>query len=97
MTRGRIKLSKNSTHASSADLLNASTDELPVGVRQRYLQSPVEFHLFRYADNIYLMGGTRLVLLTLTFRPYERAGAYRMVVSAEKSKIMENSMNSTNQ
>lgn len=50
----------------------------------------------RFADDIDLMGGSNQELQDLTSRLVERAGAYGMEVSSEKSKVMVNSANNTN-
>jgi exonuclease III len=49
----------------------------------------------RFADDIDLMGGSNSELQDLTNRLSERAGAYGMEVSTEKSKTMVNSTNDT--
>ena len=48
----------------------------------------------RFADDIDLLGGSNEELQDLTRRLEERAGAYGMEVSTEKSKILVNSTNS---
>ena len=50
----------------------------------------------RYADGIDLMGGSNGELQDLTNRPVDRATAYEIEVSTEKSKIMTNNTNSIN-
>ena len=50
---------------------------------------------FRFADDIDLIGGASSELQDLTNRLYERARAYGLEVSTEKSKIMVNSMTNT--
>ena len=47
----------------------------------------------RFADDIDLMGGSNGELQDLTNRPVDRATAYGMELSTEKSKIMINSTN----
>ena len=47
----------------------------------------------RFADDIDLMGGSKQELQNLTNRLSERANAYGMEVSTEKSKVMVNSTN----
>ena len=47
----------------------------------------------QFADNIDLLGGSSGVLQNLTNRLIDRAAAYQMEVSTEKSKIMTNSTN----
>ena len=47
----------------------------------------------RFADDIDLMGGTNGELQDLTNKLVDRAGAYGMEVSTEKSKVMVNSTN----
>ena len=49
----------------------------------------------RFADDIDLMGGSNDELQDLTNRLADRAGAYGMEVSTEKSKVMVNSSNDT--
>ena len=49
----------------------------------------------RFADDIDLMGGSNTELQDLTNRLTERAGAYGMEVSTEKSKVMVNSTSNT--
>ena len=49
----------------------------------------------RFADDIDLMGGSNRELQDLTDRLTDRAGAYGMEVSTEKSKIMVNSTRNT--
>ena len=46
-----------------------------------------------FSDDISLMGGSNSELQYLTNRPVDRATAYGMEVSTEKSKIMINIMN----
>ena len=48
-----------------------------------------------FADDIDLMGGNNGELQDLANRLVDRATAYGMGVSAEKSKVMTNSMNNT--
>ena len=48
-----------------------------------------------FADDIDLMGGNNGELQDLANRLVDRATAYGMGVSAEKSKVMNNSMNNT--
>ena len=51
----------------------------------------------RFADDIDLMGGSNGELQDLTNRLIDRATAYGMGVSTEKSKIMTNSTNNIRQ
>ena len=48
-----------------------------------------------FADDIDLMGGNNGELQDLANRLVDRATAYGMGVSVEKSKVMTNSMNNT--
>jgi len=48
-----------------------------------------------FADNIDLMGGSNQELQALTNSLVDRAGAYGMEVSTEKSKVMVNSTNNS--
>ena len=51
----------------------------------------------RFADDIDLMGGTNAELQSLTNRLVDRAGSYGMEVSSEKSKVMVNGNDNSNE